>query len=81
MMSSRSFSVVVLLSDFSKLLTSMVEAPFLCLYTGLEIETKLFVLGDKGDSKGNLRVQWCLYADMASRRLDERGSKKSIKGI
>jgi hypothetical protein len=53
MMSSRSFSVVVLLSDFSKLLTSMVEAPFIRLYTELGIDTKTFVSWNKEDSRGN----------------------------
>jgi hypothetical protein len=46
---------------------------------GSRFHKKPFVPTDKEDSKGNLRVQWCLYGDMPLRRRDQRDSKKVPK--
>jgi len=70
-----------LLSDFSKLFPRMVETPFICLCARLDIFTKTFVSEDKENLRGNFGPQWFLYADMAFRRLDQRGSMKVIKEI
>jgi len=59
----------------------MVETPFICLCARLDIVTKAFVSEDKENLRGNFGAQWCLYADMAFRRLGQRGSMKSSKGV